>query len=910
MKSKLLTFVFFYFAAVLSAQTTYRVTSTSLTGPGSFLEAVDLANANPGPDVIEFTDGLQVNATGAFNYSGESMVRITESLVIDGKGGALIGKQSWINKSGNQTIEFCPDKNENILTLAFMPGFLEVGKYGQNNSDIEVTVKDLTIEQFNQIALVNKNASLTLEGFKAYQTWASYKCSGESQISVGQGASLTIRKCDFRESQNWSTFGPFITGAPDAGDLNIEETEFALLNLGDNYAIAWDGQAGARVNIVSSRFRRSGCFYIVGEVSETNIVNTVWTNYYFNEPEYGDRIINGASGDMNITASTLIWNTYDCDLFCQNSNSLGGSLIQRLGSGKINFYQSAVGFNFEAVTPEILNTLGDDGVDGFTADEYTWIQPTVAQDAATLKAMTGQPALRTGLPAFTQNQIPLVDGFDLKLATPVFPGELIDVIPSSVALINPITGLPIETDVVGNPRNDANGERDIGAIQLALAPLLTVGETGNGQVALSWNEPLHHDGLSILKYELRYFETGSSSATTVTIDPPALEHTVTALTNGTEYTFEVRAIYTGPENGPYSNQVVATPFGEIGTPVVTAVPGDKEVELSWTLPDLGGRTFEGYKILWREAGSTEFTDALAYYNPGTTTTTITGLNNGTTYEFAVAVNASGATSEQGLATATPIKPAGPVGDNCTLTAGYWSTHSEYGPSPYNATWTQLYAGADTEFFLSGQSYYEVINSSVDDNVYYNLAQQYIATKLNILQGADSGAIQAEFDQATASFETSSPDDLQGLKGNDPLRKSFLQLSRILTEYNEGFIGPGHCDETAEYALKAIIDQTDKSGWDTSDLNSDDLAINYPNPFSEETFIRYELLNTGMVTINVYDLKGILIKTLVNGYQDVGVHEISWDGTNKSNREMPDGIYILHIQTNDNVFVNKMLISKE
>jgi len=227
------------------------------------------------------------------------------------------------------------------------------------------------------------------------------------------------------------------------------------------------------------------------------------------------------------------------------------------------------------------------------------------------------------------------------------------VIPAGNPLINPIDGSTITLDVVGNPREDANGLRDIGALQLALAPFLGVSSSGDAFVDLNWNEPLHHDGLTIIKYEVVYDETGGSSPTTVTIDPPVLSKTISGLTNGTEYEFQVRAVYTGPVNGPYSNTVKETPLGPIGTPVVTAVPGNAEVALSWNLPDLGGRDFMLYTIQWRIDGTTDFMGAQAFNNPAETNTTITGLVNGTSYEFAVTVYAVGGNSAPGFATATP-----------------------------------------------------------------------------------------------------------------------------------------------------------------------------------------------------------------------------------------------------------------
>jgi hypothetical protein len=78
----------------------------------------------------------------------------------------------------------------------------------------------------------------------------------------------------------------------------------------------------------------------------------------------------------------------------------------------------------------------------------------------------------------------------------------------------------------------------------------------------------------------------------------------------------------------------------------------------------------------------------------------------------------------------------PCETGCTLTPGYWKTHSQRGPAPYDNTWALL--GADEEsttFFLSGQTYYEVLWTAPAGNVYYILAHAYIAAELNQLNGA-------------------------------------------------------------------------------------------------------------------------------------------------------------------------------
>ena len=135
-----------------------------------------------------------------------------------------------------------------------------------------------------------------------------------------------------------------------------------------------------------------------------------------------------------------------------------------------------------------------------------------------------------------------------------------------------------------------------------------------------------------------------------------------------------------------------------------------------------------------------------------------------------------------------------VPEGCTLTPGYWKTHSSYGPAPYDATWAQI--GEDTPFFTSGQSYYEVLWTEPEGgNAYYILAHAYIAAGLNQLNGADFAAAQTTFEQATILFETYTPDEVAAMKKTDKaMRAHFISLAETLDNYNNGLIGPGHCAE--------------------------------------------------------------------------------------------------------------------
>jgi hypothetical protein len=137
-------------------------------------------------------------------------------------------------------------------------------------------------------------------------------------------------------------------------------------------------------------------------------------------------------------------------------------------------------------------------------------------------------------------------------------------------------------------------------------------------------------------------------------------------------------------------------------------------------------------------------------------------------------------------TCTP-PPAG-----CTFTQGYWKTHSKYGPaSKPDPTWALI--GENTAFYLSGQTWYQAINtSSAGGNAYYILAKQYIAAKLNKLSGGGStAAVDAAITWAESFFSTYTP----SANLSKTVRAQAIAAADTLDQYNNGVIGPGHCSNS-------------------------------------------------------------------------------------------------------------------
>jgi hypothetical protein len=83
-----------------------------------------------------------------------------------------------------------------------------------------------------------------------------------------------------------------------------------------------------------------------------------------------------------------------------------------------------------------------------------------------------------------------------------------------------------------------------------------------------------------------------------------------------------------------------------------------------------------------------------------------------------------------------------------------------------------------------------------------------------------------------------------------------------------------------------------------------LAQNYPNPFNPTTVITYSIPASSNVIINVYNVIGELIKTLVNQYQEAGIYKVNFDAGSLSN-----GVYFYKIQAGNFVEIKKMLLLK-
>jgi len=106
----------------------------------------------------------------------------------------------------------------------------------------------------------------------------------------------------------------------------------------------------------------------------------------------------------------------------------------------------------------------------------------------------------------------------------------------------------------------------------------------------------------------------------------------------------------------------------------------------------------------------------------------------------------------------------------------------------------------------------------------------------------------------------------------------------------------------------FVVETDDILNETPNLTS--LLGNFPNPFNPYTSIRYQVSGIrSHVQINIYNIRGQHIRTLVNDYHEPGEHIVAWNGRDDNGRELSSGIYFYRMVANDFEETQKMLLMK-
>ncbi len=85
--------------------------------------------------------------------------------------------------------------------------------------------------------------------------------------------------------------------------------------------------------------------------------------------------------------------------------------------------------------------------------------------------------------------------------------------------------------------------------------------------------------------------------------------------------------------------------------------------------------------------------------------------------------------------------------------------------------------------------------------------------------------------------------------------------------------------------------------------------NYPNPFNPETTISYSVGESGPVRLQVFNIRGQLVRTLIDERVETGEHRVRWHGDDQEGKPVSSGVYLYRIQAGDVITTKKMLMMK-
>ncbi|AGL14729.1 fibronectin type III domain-containing protein [Actinoplanes sp. N902-109] len=180
------------------------------------------------------------------------------------------------------------------------------------------------------------------------------------------------------------------------------------------------------------------------------------------------------------------------------------------------------------------------------------------------------------------------------------------------------------------------------------APGDVVAVAGNGAATVSFATPSTTGGSPITGY------TVTSAPGGITATCPASLCEVTGLTNGTSYTFTVRAANAIGDSVASAASAAVTPVGPPGVPTgVTATPASGQASVRFTAPaSTGGSPITGYTVTATPGGAT----ATCAASP----CVVTGLSNGTSYTFTVRATTALGNSPESVASAAVVPAVPPV----------------------------------------------------------------------------------------------------------------------------------------------------------------------------------------------------------------------------------------------------------
>ena len=166
-----------------------------------------------------------------------------------------------------------------------------------------------------------------------------------------------------------------------------------------------------------------------------------------------------------------------------------------------------------------------------------------------------------------------------------------------------------------------------------------------------------------------------------------------------------------------------------------------------------------------------------------------------------------------------------------------------------------------------------------DNVIFGAASGGLSEDVGFLMSTNVNGLVLAFSLSAAFI----PAGNAGVLTNVIWDAADYPLSGAVTLSITNFAGAGGS------ALNFDVGATFLSNDDVTLVEEYKLSENYPNPFNPSTSISYSLTDNNQVRVEIYNINGKLVETLVNEYQTAGLHQIMWNAAGQSS-----GVYFIKV----------------
>ena len=117
------------------------------------------------------------------------------------------------------------------------------------------------------------------------------------------------------------------------------------------------------------------------------------------------------------------------------------------------------------------------------------------------------------------------------------------------------------------------------------------------------------------------------------------------------------------------------------------------------------------------------------------------------------------------------------------------------------------------------------------------------------------------------------------------------------------------DERAGSRVTGLWGKAAHSNTWTPPIRQAKIVGNYPNPFNPTTTISYQIATDSMAKLDIYNIKGQFVKTLVNEPKVMGEHQAVWDGKDFRGKGVASGVFFVRLSSAGKSSVHKMLLMK-